>query len=334
VSVRTTQQNVGVYFTDTFDITGWLSLTVGGRYQSVNINISDRSGENPGLDGHHPYRRYSPAVGMTVKPLPRLTLFGSYSQGFRAPTAAELTCADPNAPCSLPSAFVADPPLDAAVGKTYEFGARGGLPLGDVLQWSLAFFRTNVDDDILFTQTQTTGAGFFQNVNATRRQGVEAGFQGSAWKRLTYYLSYAYVGATYESSATLASVTAPDGVNVQPGDRIPGIPPQNLKFGAQVAVLDNLWVGTDVVSVSGSYLRGDDGNSQPRTGAYTLLGFNVRYAPFTFLEIWGRVDNVTNARYATTGALNWNAFADPISVQRFLAPGAPIGGWGGVKVRF
>ena len=51
-------------------------------------------------------------------------------------------------------------------------------------------------------------------------------------------------------------------------------------------------------------------------------------------EIWGRVDNVTNARYATGGAFNWNAFADPISVQRFVAPGAPIGGWGGVKVRF
>lgn len=54
-----------------------------------------------------------------------------------------------------------------------------------------------------------------------------------------------------------------------------------------------------------------------------------RYAPFKFIEIWARVDNVSNARYATAGALNWNAFADPISVQRFLAPSAPIGGWGG-----
>jgi len=49
---------------------------------------------------------------------------------------------------------------------------------------------------------------------------------------------------------------------------------------------------------------------------------------------WGRVDNVTNADYATAGARNWNAFADPIGVQRFVAPGAPIGGWGGVKVWF
>jgi len=108
---------------------------------------------------------------LAIRALPSLTLFGSYSEGFRAPTAAELTCADPNAPCNLPNAFIADPPLRPVVARTYEFGARGKLLLGDALQWSLAFFRTDVSDDILFTQTQTTGAGFFQNVAKTRRQG-------------------------------------------------------------------------------------------------------------------------------------------------------------------
>jgi hypothetical protein len=50
--------------------------------------------------------------------------------------------------------------------------------------------------------------------------------------------------------------------------------------------------------------------------------------------LWGRVDNVTNAHYSTAGALNFNAFADPIAVERFVAPGAPIAGWVGAKVRF
>ena len=334
VDVRTDQQNIGVYATDTFDITDWLALTLGGRYQNVNIKLRDLSGQNPDLNGDHTFQRFSPAVGMTVRARPDLTLFGSYSEGFRAPTAAELACADPNAPCNLPNAFIADPSLDPVVAKTYEFGARGKLPLGDALQWSLAFFRTDVSDDILFTQTETTGAGFFQNVAKTRRQGVEVGLQGSAWKRLKYYLSYAFVDATYQTNVTLASVTDPNGIQVKPGDSIPGIPQQNLKFGAEVAVLDNLWVGADVINVSGNYLRGDDGNQQAKVSGYTVLNLNVRYVPVKFLEIWGRVDNATNANYATAGALNWNAFADPISVQRFVAPGAPIGGWAGVKVRF
>jgi outer membrane receptor protein involved in Fe transport len=334
VDVRTDQQNVGVYVTDTFDIADWLALTLGGRYQNVSIRIRDQSRENPNLEGSHTFQRVSPAVGLTVRALPSLTLFGSYSEGFRAPTAAELTCADPNAPCNLPNAFIADPPLKPVVARTYELGARGTLPLGDALRWSLAFFRTDVVDDILFTQTETTGAGFFQNVAGTRRQGVEAGLQGSAWKRLTYYLSYAVVDATYRTTMTLASVTVANGVPVKPGDSIPGIPQQNLKLGAAVAVLDNLWIGGDVISVSGTYLRGDDGNQQARVSGYTVLNLNVRYAPVKLLEIWGRVDNATNANYATAGALNWNAFAGPIGVQRFVAPGAPIGGWAGVKVRF
>ena len=43
---------------------------------------------------------------------------------------------------------------------------------------------------------------------------------------------------------------------------------------------------------------------------------------------------MTNAHYETSGALNFNAFANPIAVERFVAPGAPIAGWGGVRVSF
>jgi len=158
--------------------------------------------------------------------------------------------------------------------------------------------------------------------------------QGAAWQRLRYYLSYAFVDATYQTDVTLASVTNPSGVQVRSGDTIPGIPQQNLKFGAEVAVLKNLWVGADVISISGNYLRGDDSNQQTKVSGYTLLTLNARYVPVKHLEIWGRIDNATNAKYATAGAVNWNAFSDPISVQRFVAPGAPIGGWAGVKLRF
>ena len=36
----------------------------------------------------------------------------------------------------------------------------------------------------------------------------------------------------------------------------------------------------------------------------------------------------------TGGALNFNTFGKPIAVERFVAPGAPIGGWAGVRVSF
>jgi len=333
VDVKTGQQNFGAYLADTFEIFPRLGLTLAGRFQHVSISIRDRSGGNPDLDGDHNFHHFSPAVGFTYQPITNLTTFFSYSEGFRAPTPAELTCADPDAPCRLPNAFVADPPLDPVIARTYEFGLRGKLPLGDALLWSLAFYRTDLKDDILFLLAETGGAGFFQNVAKTRRQGVEVGLQGR-WKRLGYFLNYAYVDATYQSNETLASVTDPNGVRVQSGDHIPGIPAQNLKVGAEVEVLKGFFAGANAIHASGSYLRGDDGNNQPKLDGYTTLNLSFRYIPIKHVELWGRVDNVTNAHYSTAGALNFNAFADPIAVERFVAPGAPIAGWAGVKVRF
>jgi len=333
VDVKTGQQNFGVYLADTFEILPRLGLTLAGRFQHVSISIRDRSGGNLDLNGDHTFDHFSPAVGFTYQPITDLTTFFSYSEGFRAPTPAELTCADPDAPCRLPNAFVADPPLDPVIARTYEFGLRGKLPLGDALRWSLAFFRTDLKDDILFIVAETGGAGFFQNVARTRRQGVEVGLQGR-WKRLAYFLNYAYVDATYQSRETLASVTDPNGTRVQSGDHIPGIPAQNVKVGAEVEILKDFFAGANVIHASGSYLRGDDGNNQPKLDGYTALNLSVRYIPIKHVELWGRVDNVTNAHYSTAGALNFNAFADPIAVERFVAPGAPIAGWGGVRVRF
>jgi iron complex outermembrane recepter protein len=333
VDVKTGQQNFGVYLADTFEVFPQLGLTVAGRFQHVSISIRDRSGDNPALNGDHTFDHVSPAVGFTYQALPGLTTFFSFSEGFRAPTPAEVTCADPDAPCRLPNAFVADPPLDPVIARTYEFGLRGRAPLGDALRWSLAFFRTDLKDDILFVVAETGGAGFFQNVARTRRQGVEVGLQGR-WKPFGYFVNYSYIDATYQSSETLASVTDPNGVRVRRGDHIPGIPAHNLKVGAEVEIVKDFFAGANVIYASGSYLRGDDGNNQPRLDGYSTLNLAFRYAPIKRLELWGRVDNVTNARYSTAGALNFNAFTDSIAVERFVAPGAPIAGWVGAKVRF
>ena len=259
VDVRTQQQNVGVYLLDTLDLTEWLALTFGARYQWANITLRDLTGENPALDGDHRFSRVSPLVGATARALPDLTFFFSYSEGFRAPTPAELACADPAAPCNLPNAFLADPPLDPVVGRTYELGARGKLPLGNGLQWSTALFRTDVQDDILFTVVEAGGGRFLPE----RRQDAPSGGRGRPPGRVE--------APDVLPELRLHRCDLPDqrdpGQRDRPRRRAgeggrshPGIPRQNLKVGAEVAVLDNLWIGGELIAVSGNYLRGDDGN--------------------------------------------------------------------------
>ena len=82
VDVHTRQDNVGVYLTDTFDVTDRLALTLAGRYQYVAISIRDRSGENPALDGDHDFSRFSPAAGVTSACAPVSRCLPPTARGF------------------------------------------------------------------------------------------------------------------------------------------------------------------------------------------------------------------------------------------------------------
>ena len=335
VDVATRQDNWGVYLTDTFDVTEALALTFSGRYQIIEVEIRDQTGdpENADLNGDHRFDRFNPAGGVTYSIFEDLNLFGGYSESFRAPTPAELTCADPEDPCNLPNAFVADPPLDPVIGRTWELGARGQLPLGEDLRWRVAFYRTTLEDDLIFAVTETGGAGFFKNIDETRRQGVELGLNGQ-WESVHWSVNYGFVDATYESDETLASVVEPDGIQVQEGDRIPGIPEHNLKAGVDWAILPKWSVGGTLIYASDQFLRGDDSNELDTVDDSAIVNLRTRFHPWKHVEVWARIDNLFDSDYETGGTRNFNAFADPIAEERFLAPGAPRAGWVGVKLRF
>ena len=50
------------------------------------------------------------------------SLLLNYREANRAPSPVELACADPGAPCRLPNAFVADPPLEQVITRAIETG--------------------------------------------------------------------------------------------------------------------------------------------------------------------------------------------------------------------
>lgn len=114
---------LGAYLTDTFSLTDQLTLTLAGRYNHARIALEDQLGT--ALNGRHAYSRFNPAIGLNWNPSDTLTTWLSYNEGTRVPSPSELTCADPNAPCSLPNAFISDPALSQVVAKSWEAGVRG-----------------------------------------------------------------------------------------------------------------------------------------------------------------------------------------------------------------
>ncbi len=352
VSVDSVNKNLGAYLTDTFNVTPDLAATASGRYNINHINLADRLGTN--LDGYNRFVHFNPALGATYKVRPAMTLYGGLSQNTRTPTASEIECSNPLTPCLLPTNLAGDPPnLHQVISHTAELGLRGtvsAVPGPEMqLSWNLSLFRTLLKDDIFGIATSLS-QGFFQNIGDTRRQGVEAGvkYQAPGWST---YVNYSFVQATFRSPLLVPSPSNPyqnalGDIQVEPGDRLPGIPEHRLKFGADYEVLPQWSVGATVNAVSRFFYVGDESNQLAPIPGYAVVNLHTTYRPVPHLEAFASINNLCNRKYA-----NWGILSDPTGVNapgipanavtngpgvdnRFLSPAAPFEAFGGVRIQF
>lgn len=352
VSVDSVNQNLGVYLTDTFNVTSDLAVTASGRYNIAHIDLTDQLGTD--LSGDNRFVHFNPAFGATYKLLPAMTLYGGFAVNTRTPTASEIECSDPLTPCLLPTNLAGDPPdLRQVVSHTSELGLRGKMPAaagaGGELSWNLSLFRTLLHDDIYGVATSLS-QGFFQNIGDTRRQGIEAGLNYRAQK-WSAYANYSLVQATFQSSLVVPSPSNPyqdasGDIQVEPGDHLPGIPEHRLKLGADYQVLPDWTVGATVKIVSSFYYVGDESNQLAPIPGYAVVGLHSSYTPTAHLELFASIDNLFDRKYAT-----WGILSDPTGVRapgipadaetngpgvdnRFQSPAAPFEAFGGVRLTF
>ncbi len=345
VNLKTTTNYYGLYFTDTLDLTKRLSATVGGRYNYEEIDLADPVGL---LTGNHIFTRFNPMAGLTYKLRPNLSAYGGYSEANRAPTPAELGCADPAQPCLMQNFLVSDPPLKQVVSKTWQAGFRGNFsPFGrGRLDWSAGVFHTKNFDDILnVTDPIITTRGYFVNAGNSLRRGVEASLR-YGWERFAFNANYAYVDARFLSSLTLPSPSNPfaddDGnIFVRPGDRIPTIPAHRLKASFDYGVTSKWKVGADVVLASGQYFFGDESNQNPQLPGYGVVNLRTSYEVADGVTVYGLVNNVFDHKYASYGTfyeteiLNVSGGSSAgLSNPDMITPGQPLSVYGGLRLRF
>ena len=349
--VGTTNRYLGAYFADTLALADQWTLTVAGRYNYARIIVTDRSGEDPGLNGAYTYTHFNPAVGVNFNPTPSVTAYATFNEGNRAPTPIELTCSNAEAPCKLPNVFLADPPLQQVVAKTFEAGARGSVESS--LQWAAAVYRTNLENDIQFIASGAgaTNVGFFQNVGPTRRQGVEL-LGSMQWSEFRLTLRYSYIDATFRSaflaaSANNSTADSNGAITVEPGDRIPGIPTNSAKLRADWSITDRWALGGTIVYASSQYAHGDENNqdSHGPVPGYTVVNLDTQFQITPELQLFANISNLFNRHYQNFGLLGANAFTgpdrtfgpavgiDPVSEQ-FRGLGAPRGFWIGLRYTF
>ena len=183
-------------------------------------------------------------------------------------------------------------------------------------------------------------AGFFQNVGKTRREGLEIG-GSTALGDFTLGVRYAYLKATYQSSFAVASplnssADAAGSIHVSPGNRIPGLPENNIKVRLDYDWNERLSIGTNLLYASGIFARGDENNRDQhgKVNGYTVVNLDGHYNFTKKFQVFSRINNLFDKRYANFAVLGENLFPqssgktfDPNNseVEQFRALGAPRG---------
>ncbi len=385
-----------LFGTDTFNLTSKLAFTASGRYNYTNVNLVDNwylgghkeatcinsttgavedcaGGTTAGAGqtlvstaggdagGNHVFKRFNPAVGVAYAFTPELNTYAGYNEGSRAPSPIETGCADPLHPCMLPNAMAGDPPLQQVVTKTFEGGMRGKL--GNDTRWSMGAYRAVNHNDLQFVASSSTGAGYFDNVGKTRRQGLDLALSGKAGS-FSWAAGYSLVDATYQDTFNLVSQanSSRDAVTgeitVSKGDKMVGIPKHQFKLRTQWQATPNWSVGSTAVAFSDQYARGNENNQhQAGVGAdgqtyagsgkvngYAIFNLDSRYNfNASGWQLFGKVNNVFDRKYYSSGLLGENVFSNvdytyssgnTPTKEMFLAPGAPRAAWVGLRYDF
>jgi outer membrane receptor protein involved in Fe transport len=346
-----------------------MHLNAGLRYNYSKVNNKDFLAgtiDHPqDAGGRHSFSRVNPTVGLTLTPNQSVSVYGTYSESNRAPTAMELGCADPAAPCLLPNAMASDPPLKQVVAKTYDLGVRGNVT--DNVKWNASVYHAVNHNDIQFIHANTNNSmGYFSNIGSTKRQGLDLGLSGTV-NKFTLSGSYSYIKATYDSSFDLQGAANSSGddpgdedskITVNKGNNIPGIPKHQFKLRAQYEVIPAWTVGANLVAFSSRYMHGNENNGHQvnspacgvheeqitcgkgKTAGYTIVNLDTQYNVGSGWKVFAKAINIFDKDYETTGRLGASHFGsagvwDPDTTgTRLLAPGAPRAGWIGIRYEF
>jgi outer membrane receptor protein involved in Fe transport len=184
----------------------------------------------------------------------------------------------------------------------------------------------------------------------------------------TYQSSQTIQGGSNSSNSNALDggqgVTDGGNITITPGDRIPQVPQHMMKLYADYHPLQRLSIDADLNLIGASYVRGNENNQHQPDGVYYLgpgqspgygvVNLGARYKVSSHYELFAQINNLLDRHYYTAGQLASTPYDDngnftprpfapiqfdgdteyPVRNSTFMAPGAPITVFGGLKVIF
>lgn len=305
------------------DVTPTTNIVAGASLNFLEYEINDML-RTTGHKDASGYKRFDPIVTprFSVRQMitPDISLYGSYSEGYQAPTTGQVVV-----PQLGNGAVLYD--LKPEHARSFEFGTKGNV-LQHKLNYEVAFFTMNVTDKLV-TQF-TDGVSSAVNAGKVRFTGVETQLSynyylpNSPVSLIRPFVTYAYSDFKYIDFTTYTG-----GSNKTYNDnQVVGVPKNLINAGLDFettfgAYLYSTFTFTDKIPVTNA--------NDHYAESYSLLNMKAGYRKMVskaiMLDAFIGSDNVTDTRYASM------LFLNPNDNHYFLA-GAPRTFYGGVSLRY
>ena len=256
------------------------------------------------------FSHFSPKLGAAYEFNKQLNGFVSYRHAFRAPSESQLFRPGSNAE-SLD--------LEAVKVDSVEIGLRGQA--NENWKYEISIYNMDVKDDLVSYVDPVTSDRTTVNAGETSHQGIELSVDGKMTETLQLAVSYSYAEHFYEDWIQRVSSSNVDfsGNEIQSAPRVIA----NTRLTYKPAILNGGRAELEWVHL------GDYWMDQANTGKYAghdLYNLRLNHRVDKQLNVFARVINVTDERYATAASISRG--------NNEFAPGMPRTLYAGVDYKF
>lgn len=270
---------------------GWI-LTAGASLNEFELNFK-RFSTIPTIKDERKFNNeIAPRIALLKKLTPKISLYGSISKGFSAPTKDEV----------LPSSDDFNTSLQAESGTDYELGTRGSL-LRNKLYFDINAFYYQLKNAIV-QRRDASGGDYFENAGSAKQSGLETYLSYTFINdelqfvnHLLFYASHTWNNFHYKNFKQVD--------NDYSGNMLPGVAPQTVAAGLDVNTKAGIYANTTFF-YSG-HIALNDANKD-YASAYNLLGLKLGYknkfSKEIHFEIFAGGENLLDEKYSLGNDIN------------------------------
>lgn len=299
--------SIGVYLRNELALTEKLALSLGVRYDNIDLEVEDLFLANGDNSSEVNFEELSPMGGLLWTINPGINIYTNISSVFETPTFTELD----DLPAGGSFANVA-----AQKALNYEIGVKGAL--NKRFNYELAFFHIDVDDEIINVST-VGSTGVFNNADTTRK-GVETSVSFIPYTGFNMLMSYTYNDFTFDNFPASVCATCA-------GNNLPGLPEHNFYTELAYTHPSGFYSSIDFQYVSTMFADNANTASNRPYGVSNLrLGYIKSLGDVELTPYFG-INNLFDEEYV--GNLRINAFG-----SRYFEPAPEFNVYAGLNVKY